>query len=422
MKDLQSLLQARAAIQQQIAAIAAQEAGGAVLTAEQLTQFDQLTAEFDDLTKKIERQQASERMSATTATPVSSGVFAQPKGAPREKGENLAIMVRALVSGKGDLRAAAGYAEKEGAPEIAAALNTSTPSAGGYIVPPNYVPELIELLRPASVVRSLGARTLPMPGGTLTMPKVTAGSSASYGKEGDDIETSEPTFGDLNLSKKKLTALVPISNDLVRFSSPNANAFVRDDLIQSIGVREDQAFLRDDGTDNTPKGLRYLAKPTNVITANATVNVQNVANDAGQLELALLGRNIRMTTPGWVFAPRTLVFLQNLKDGNGNKVYPEIATGKWGSYPYRVTTSIPVNLGANGDESEIYLTDFSEAIIGEATGLILDVSSEAAYIENGQLVSAYSRDQTVVRAITEHDFGLRHDYATAVLIGVKWKP
>ena len=46
---------------------------------------------------------------------------------------------------------------------------------GGFIVPPNYVPELIELLRPRSVVRRMGPSEAPLVNGSLTLPKLTGG-------------------------------------------------------------------------------------------------------------------------------------------------------------------------------------------------------------------------------------------------------
>lgn len=423
MKDLMTLLQERAGVQAAVAALAAKENGGTALTAEEVADFTKLSAQFDDLSAQIDRIKAAERMAATVAKPVSGALPAQPKQAERKAGESLGIIVRSLVSSGGDPRAAAHYAETQcHAPDIAAALNTGTGSAGGFIVPPGYVPEVVELLRPASVVRKLGARTIPMPAGTLTMPRHTAGSTASYVTESTDIPTSQPAFGPLTLSKKKLVALVPVSNDLIRFSSPAANSLVRDDIVQGIGTREDQAFIRDDGTGNTPTGLRYQATGGAVIPANATANVQNVKNDLGKAELSLLNGNVKMIQPGWIMSPRSLVFLQNLVDGNGNHVFPEIAAGQLRNKPYAVTTSIPDNLGAGGDESEVYLVDFNDAIIGEATGLIIDISKEGTYKEAGNLVSAFSRDETLVRAITEHDFGMRHIPSVAVLTAVKWKP
>jgi hypothetical protein len=37
-------------------------------------------------------------------------------------------------------------------------------------------------------------------------------------------------------------------------------------------------------------------------------------------------------------------------------------------------------------------------------------------------VAAFSQDQTVVRAIVQHDVGMRHDASVAVLAQVKWTP
>jgi HK97 family phage major capsid protein len=423
MKDLMTLLQERAGVQAAVAALAAKESGGTALSAEEVAEFSKLSAQFDDLSAQIDRIKAAERMAATVAKPVTGSLPAQPKQADRKPGDSLAIIVRSLASSMGDPRAAAHYAETQcHAPDIAAALNTGTGSAGGFIIPPGYVPEVIDLLRPASVVRKLGARPIPMPSGTLTMPRHTAGSSAGYITEGTDATPSQPTFGQLSLSKKKLVALVPVSNDLIRFSSPSANTLVRDDIVQGIGTREDQAFIRDDGSNNTPTGLRYQAAAGALIPANATVNVQNVKNDLGKAELSLLNGNVKMIQPGWIMSPRTLVFLQNLVDGNGNHVFPEIASGTLRNKPYAVTTSIPDNLGVGGDESEVYLVDFNDAIIGEATGLIIDISKEGTYKVGAELVSAFSRDETLVRAITEHDFGMRHIPSVAVLTAVKWKP
>ncbi|HVL75305.1 MAG TPA: phage major capsid protein [Noviherbaspirillum sp.] len=422
MKDINSLLQRRAGVQARVAELAALESAGTELTAEQLAEFGALQAEFDDLSAKIGRIQSAERMAAVTATPLTGlTVPAVPKAA-KQQGDDIGMIVRSLCASKGDPRAAANFADTHGYPELAAALNTGTNSAGGFIVPPGYVPEFIEMLRPRSVVRASGARVVPMPNGTLTMPKLTGSSTATYQGENDDITPSQPAFGQMTLTRKKLTALVPVSNDLIRFSSPQANTIVRDDMLQSIGLREDIGFLRDDGTGNLPKGLRHWAPAGNVIAANATINLQNVKNDLGKLELALLSNNVRMIAPGWVFTPRTMVFLQNLLDGNGNKAFPEIDAGMLRGKPYKLTTQIPENLGAGSNESEIYLVDFNEVIIGEATGLIIDVSSEASFKDGANMVSAFSQDLTLVRAITEHDIQPRHNAAVAVLTAVRWTP
>jgi hypothetical protein len=50
------------------------------------------------------------------------------------------------------------------------------------------------------------------------------------------------------------------------------------------------------------------------------------------------------------------------------------------------------------------------------------VSQEAYFIdESGSQASAFQSDLSLIRAITEHDFQMRHDEAIAVLNNVLWQ-
>ncbi len=349
----------------------------------------------------------------------SANAQAENKG----RGLNLARFVKCLAASKGIPDIAHRLAKKAWGDDdlVTKALASDTFTAGGVLVPPSFSDDVIELLRPRSVVRSMNPVVMDMPNGTLTLPKLTGGSTASYVGEGTDISESQPVFGDLKLVFKKLVALVPISNDLLNFASSRSEGVIRDDIITGLATREDVAFIRDDGTQDTPKGLRHWAPAGNVIDANATVNLDNVTVDLGKLVLALKNANVRMIRPAFFMTPRSENYLMTVRDGNGNYAFrDEMLAGSLWRFPYATTTQIPDNLGGGSDESEIYLVDMADAIIGEAQSMKIDASGEASYVSGGQLVSAFSKDQTVIRAITEHDFGMRHDASIAVLDVVKW--
>lgn len=351
-----------------------------------------------------------------------SKIFAaQPKPQP-EKGLITAQIVRALAAAKGDPERAAAFAKKTWGDEaVVKALSAGTGSAGGYLVPPEYSTDLIELLRPQAAVRRLGATVLPMDTGTLNIPKLAGGGSANYIGENTNIPKTEPTFGQITLTWKKLAALVPISNDLLRFSSPAADAIVRDDLVAAMALREDLAFIRDDGTTNKPKGLLSWAPAGNKFAANATVNLANVTTDLGRAVLLLKKADVRFIRPGWIMSPRTEFYLLTVRDANGNFAFrQEMLAGRLFGYPYAVSTQIPENLGTNTNETEVYLVDFADAVIGEASQLIIDASTEAAYHDGTNVVAAYSLDQTVIRVIAQHDFAMRHPESVAVIQAVTW--
>jgi len=73
--------------------------------------------------------------------------------------------------------------------------------------------------------------------------------------------------------------------------------------------------------------------------------------------------------------------------------------------------------------SFVFLAEMSDALLLDSYSIEVAVSQEAMYVDSaGANVSAFQQDQTVVRAIEEHDFQLRHDASVAVLQGVRWKP
>jgi hypothetical protein len=90
----------------------------------------------------------------------------------------------------------------------------------------------------------------------------------------------------------------------------------------------------------------------------------------------------------------------------------------WG-FPFAVSTAVPTTLGGE-TESEVYFADFADVVVGESQNLIVDSSQEASYWDGAVTQSAYSRDETIVRAIIEEDLAMRRDVAGAVLTGCTW--
>lgn len=431
MPDLNDLRQQRARLNEQAQALATLEATGTELTAEQVEEFASLQTQFTAVGAQITRMEAAEQMAAAAARPLPAaniggngyGYSAQPK-APDVKGAKVARMIQAIgATGRGG-REAAHYAETVlGDADVAMALNTGAASAGGVLVPQAFMADMVELLTPKSVVRSMGAIPLPMPNGNLTVPKMTGGATSYYVSESAAGTASEQTFGDLSLSAKHMITLVPVSNQLLQYSgvSQNVESLIVGDMVNSMGLREDLAYIRGDGTANTPKGFRNLAPAANIVAASDGATVQKVEADLSKLELKLLNANVRMLKPGWVMNPTTFMFLHSLRDGNGNKVYPELLQNQLRGKPLAVTTQVPANLGT-GTESELYLVDFADAIIGESGTVTLAISTEASYTDpvSGTVKNAFTSNQTLIRAVSSNDFGMRHDASVAVLTGVKW--
>ncbi len=426
MPQIEELRRQRAGINDQIQALAALETEGKELSAEQLEQFSSLSAQFETITAKMARAEAAELAAAAVAKPVQAGkksAQVQVKEEPAQyKGAGMTRLVMSIAAGGGHIGDAAKFAASELNDQALSMAIETAAGSGGALVPQNMQREVIELLRDRTIVRKLGARSIPLPNGNLSLPRLASGSTANYAGEGQDTRASGATFDDVQLSAKTLICMVPLSNQLIGRAGFNVEQLVLQDILSGIATREDKAFLRDDGSNYTPKGFKAVAKAAGRVQAwsgNATLETIDTYLDS--LILMAMDGNSNMIACGWGMSNRSYMKLFGLRDGNGNKVYPEMASGLLKGYPIERTSAIPANLGTSGKESEIYFGDFNDVMIGEDGIMTVDFSREATYLDaEGNSVSAFARNQSIIRVITEHDIGFRHTAGLALGTDVTW--
>lgn len=425
---IEELRRLRAGVHDKVQVLANKEVAGEALTADELTQFTALQTEFDGLTAQITRMEGAERMAAALAQPVKAaannapGVIIKPE-LQQYKGAGMTRMVMAIAAGKGNLTDAAKFAETElGDSGVSMAISTAS-NSGGALIPQNMQNEVIELLRDRTIVRKLGARSIPLPNGNLSLPRLSGGATAGYTGEGKDVVATGATFDDVKLSAKTMIALVPVSNQLIGRAGFNVEQLILGDILSAISTREDKAFMRDDGTGDTPKGMLTVAKAASRVVewTGTAVTLTTIDTYLDKLILQHMNSNSQMLLCGWGLSNRSYMTLFGLRDGNGNKVYPEMAQGLLKGYPIQRTSAIPANLGADGNASEIYFCDFNDVLIGEDGMMKVDFSTEATYKDaDGNLISAFARNQSLIRVVTEHDIGFRHPEGLVVGTGVIW--
>ena len=313
---------------------------------------------------------------------------------------------------------------------VARALNSSVTGEGGALIPQDFMADLIELLRATTAVRGASPMEVGMPMGNLTIPRLAGGATAAYQNELDDIAVSQERFDDVNFVAKKLTAMVPVSNDLIRRSPIGVEEVVRDDLVQTIARREDLAFMRGDGSDKGPIGMRNLCMAANRITVAAMPatpapgdQLTAILAGASAAILALQNGMSRMIRPTWFMAPTIARFIALARDQVGGFYWKdEIERGMWEGYPIRLTQQIPTNLVVSTytKGSEIYFCDMADFVIADTYNVVVDASDVAAYNDGVSMVSAFQRDQSLFRVIAEHDCNMRHLQSLAVLLTQDW--
>jgi HK97 family phage major capsid protein len=313
---------------------------------------------------------------------------------------------------------------------VARALVSNITGEGGALIPQDFMADLIELLRASTAVRGANPMEVGMPMGNLTIPRLAGGATAAYQNETDDIAISQERFDDVNFVAKKLTAMVPVSNDLIRRAPIGVEEIVRDDLVQTIARREDLAFLRGDGTDKGPIGMRHLVLPANLITVTAMPatpaagdQLTAILAGASAAILALQNGMSRMIRPTWIMAPTIARFIATARDQIGGFYFKdEVERGMFEGYPIRLTQQIPTNLVMTTytKASEIYFVDMADFVIADTYNVVVDASDVAAYNDGVSMVSAFQRDQSLFRVIAEHDVNMRHLQSLVVLLTQDW--
>jgi HK97 family phage major capsid protein len=426
LKRIEELRREQALIAENVKTLANKENAGEQLTTEELASFTSMQTKFDELGGQISRALQSEQMTIDSAQPVTSATRSAAihvKKAPDNyPGAQVARFAMSIAAGKGDLGLAEKFAANEiGDKSVAMAVSTAADSAGS-LVPENMANEVIELLRPKTIVRGLGARPMPLVNGNLSIPRITGGATSGYKGENETHNAEGGTTDDVKLSAKTQMTIVPMSNELIGQTGFNVESIFLGDMTMAMANRQDKAFLRDDGTNNTPTGFRKTAvDASRTVPWVGTANLETIDAYLDLLILGVMSANSNMITCGWGLSPRTFMKLQGLRDGNGNKVYPEMAQGLLKGYPVKHTTNIPVNLGAGSNETEIYFADWADVLIGETGTMTIDFSREATYTDDtGTLVSAFSRNQSVLRVVGGNDVGFRHLEGLQLGTAITW--
>lgn len=416
------------------------------MTADEKEDFDAHMGEVTRLEEEIEAthraQAAKEALDARKRYDVPAAAAPSPAGqeppAQRfevkehehrayEKGDAFGAIVFARMTFAGyEKDKAVRWAEQafgSGSPAFRA-LQQSTFTAGGALIPENFVgSEFIELLRAESAFRRAGARQVQLTNGSFTAPKMTAGAAGAWlAAEGDNLSTSEPTFGQLKLVEKKYGVIIPYSNDLTRNASLDAVRVVREDLLRAVANDEDVAFLKGTGLTGQPKGIyNWISAAGKDNSAGTTL--ANLRTDIRVAKNRLDTNNVPYVRRAWFMHSRSMNYMGwEAVDGNGNFAFPSLQNAggaSLGGDPVYRDNNISITLGGSTN-TEIYYVEMTECFIGDAMDMEIEVFPNGVYNQGSSLRSGISRDESCLRLIRKVDFGMRHTEAAHVLEAVAY--
>lgn len=303
------------------------------------------------------------------------------------------------------------------------ALQQTSFTAGGALIPDNFVgQEFIEALRAESAFRKAGPRMVTLVNGSFTTPRLTGSTSVDYiGSEGDNLTTSEPTFGQLKLVEKKVGVIVPFSNDLRRNASLDAIRTVTEDLTRTVAIDEDTQVFNGSGLAGKPKGIYNWVVAAQKANQSGTA-LSNVRTDVRKAKNGLDSANVPYVRRAWFMHSRTMNYLGwDMVDGNSNFAFPSLQSANGASLggdPVYRDNVLSITGGSGSNESQIFYVEMSECYLAESMDMEIQIFDNAAYSVSNTVRSGISRDESVIRLIRKWDFGMRHTSSAFILEAV----
>jgi HK97 family phage major capsid protein len=253
--------------------------------------------------------------------------------------------------------------------------------------------------------------------------RATGGVSAGWTGQTKPKPLSAMAFDNIYLGFAKISSIVALSNEMVRFSSPAAEGVVSRDMQAAIVAFEDQQFI-----DPTVSAVADVnpASITNGITpfSSSGSTVAAISSDVAAMFAAAEAGNVSLANGAWVMRSRTANYLGALLTTGGQRMWPEINVrgGIWYGLPVIVSNSVPLE---SGSTTTITLIDGGEVFLADDGGVTLSSSNEASVqmLTNPATgatteVSLWQSGLSGIRVERWENWARRHDAGVQVLESV----
>jgi HK97 family phage major capsid protein len=252
---------------------------------------------------------------------------------------------------------------------------------GGYLVPEQHLNEILKVELEGSIVRSSGARVIPMKSSILKVPALNYSSNAAgsiYGgvtaywaDEGEALTESKPEFKRITLEPKKLIGYTEATEELQSDSIISIGGLLGQLFGEVLAFEEDYAFLNGNG----------IGKPLGVNNASCTIGQSRAtASEMHTTDIVNMIARFRgnMSRAVWVCNQSLLPFLYKLKDENDNYIWhpgmsgsiADSASGTLYGRPIKISEKLPAVATAGC----LMLVDFGHYLIGDRAGLRIEES------------------------------------------------
>lgn len=265
-----------------------------------------------------------------------------------------------------------------------AAMAEGAGSTGGYLVPVDYEMAMIRLAREASFALQY-CTVIPMAHQTMLLPSEATLVSVNWIGEASSITASDPTYGQVNLTAKKLAGLTTaVSNELLADSEFDIVSLLTEQFAYATVLELDNQVLN--GTGSPVSGVLSAAAGYSVVLGTGLTNFSSVtASDFRNLMRKL--SNVDSANGKFVYSKDIQYYVDTLKDTTGQFIYRQPSADKpaklWSrdvfeasNAPLEAASATGVSFAAFGDWKQFY--------IGQRKGqMTIDVDPYSSFATDG---------------------------------------
>lgn len=376
---------------------------GETLDAEGKEEYDTLETEVKEVDEHLVRLRAREKSMKEQATAARGNTASDASASRSSDGVRVSVMTPKLDKGIGFVRLfAARYMAKHNdayigmrpdeiakqrgwGEDIEMVLKTSVSPgnttnatwAAPLVVAQNLTNEFIELLTAKSIIpRIPGINRVPF---NIQVPRETTGLSADWVGQGSPKPLTSGALDTVSLGFNKVAAICVLTQELLKFSSPSAEAMVRDRLVKAITYRIDRDFL------DPSKAAVTGVSPASITNSGTSVASTGTTADAFRTDFAnMMARysmaNYNLDTLVIITTQTQALRLSLMRNDFGAREFPNISKdgGNIEGIPVITSENIVANGGSPADGAIIVALNASDILLADDGGVEIDVSTEAS--------------------------------------------
>ncbi|HCB7231975.1 TPA: phage major capsid protein, partial [Escherichia coli] len=251
---------------------------------------------------------------------------------------------------------------------VGAGTTTDPQWAGSLSEYQEYAQDFIDYLRPQTIIGRFGQGGIPalrqVPFNIRVHAQVSGGAAGWVG-EGKAKPLTKFDFESITFSHAKVSAIAVLTEELIRFSSPAADALVRNALAEAVVARLDTDFV-----DPKKAAVADVSPASITHDVKGTASTGNPDADAEAAFGQFVAANLQPTGAVWLMSSTNALALSMRKNALGQKEYPDMTLlgGSFQGLPVIVSQYVGDQL-VLVNAPDIYLADDGGVAVAVITGV-----------------------------------------------------